>query len=351
MDERGKSRLKEGKKTNHLFKFLRTVLVVSITLGLMIYLVFKVKPNKLADAFRLLDTLTILLVFLLTLLMFVIKTLRWKYILYCLNLSIPFFQLVRLVLIGSFGAVVTPAKIGDVVRAHYLSRWNDVKDTTSYFSVILDRVMDLISIGIFSLIALPFFITQFQTLTKWAFSIGIFLITIVLVVVFNSKIVRATLALFMKLRSRRKKNDYSTQENKPKSMELVDNYYSHLAIFNSRTYTVLILMSLLFWILLGLQVGLLICSMSSLSIQLSVFLTTTGIMAIAAIVSLTPISVSGIGIRDVTFTFLMFYSLEVAQEIGLSTSIIQTSINMVIPALMGGILLLLTKLVQNKKKR
>ena len=66
-------------------------------------------------------------------------------------------------------------------------------------------------------------------------------------------------------------------------------------------------------------------------------------MSIAAIVSLVPISISGIGIRDATITLLVFYSLQIGTEIAFSASLIQTTLNMIIPGIIGGILLLLRR--------
>ncbi len=88
--------------------------------------------------------------------------------------------------------------------------------------------------------------------------------------------------------------------------------------------------------------------MANITISIQVILTVTGIMALAAIVSLIPISISGIGIRDATITVLVFYSLMIGFEVAFSASIIQTAVNMLLPALIGGLILLIPKWKKQK---
>lgn len=346
----------EAKESKRIIKILRNLLAIIITGGLIAFLIYRFKPKNIADAFRTLEIWVVVVIILIMIIMFILKILRWLYILKKLEVKISFIQAMQLVLIGSFGAAITPAKVGDVVRALYLSRWTKTKETTSFFSAILDRVTDLISIGVFALVALPFFVAQLEYRIKWAIAGGSLLILVVLLLVFNSQIIKKTILIISKLR---KKNNSSSNEIEEKeisegteynsrTLRVLENYYSHLAYFTPKSYVIIISFSFLFWILLGIQVSLLISSMANITMSIPVILTITGIMALAAIVSLIPISISGIGIRDATISVLVFYSLMISFEVAFSASIIQTAVNMLLPALIGGLILLIPKWKKQK---
>ena len=349
----------EEKKSKTIVRIMRNSLAIVITIGLIVFLIYRFEPRKIAEALGILEIWVIIVTILIMVLMFVLKILRWLYILKKLDVKISFLRATQLVLIGSFGAAITPAKIGDVVRAVYLSRWTKAKESTSFFSAILDRITDLISIGVFSLVALPFFVTQLEDKIKWAIAGGLLIIVIIVLLMFNSRIIKKTILIISKLR---KKDNFSSNEveekqipdQEPKSssraLRILDDYYSHLTYFTPKSYAFIILLSLLFWTLLGIQVSLLITSMANITMSIQVILTVTGIMALAAIVSLIPISISGIGIRDATITVLVFYSLAINFEVAFGASIIQTAVNMLLPALIGGLILLIPRWKKKSKQ-
>jgi uncharacterized protein (TIRG00374 family) len=351
--------LTEEKSSRKTLKIIRNLLAISITVGLIIFLFYRFEPRKILNAIGTLEIWVIIVTILIMVLMFILKILRWLYILKKLDVKISFLRATQLVLIGSFGAAVTPAKIGDVVRALYLSRWTNTKESSSFFSAILDRITDLISIGVFSLVALPFFVTQLEDKIKWAIAGGLLIIIVIVLLMFNSQIIRRTILIISKLR---KKNNVTLKEDEEKDisdvkpetgsrvLRIVDEYYSHLTYFSPKSYALIILLSLLFWILLGIQVSLLITSMANITLNVQVILTITGIMALAAIVSLIPISISGIGIRDATITVLVSYSLAINFEVAFGASIIQTAVNMLLPALIGGLILLFPKWKKHSDK-
>ncbi len=345
MDERGKNGLISRVIASKSFRVIRNVAAIVVTLCLLAYLIYYVNPKTFAETIIQIDPWILLVAFFISILMILIKVIRWKYILGKLDINISFWKTLQLIFIGSFGASVTPAKIGDVLRALYLSKWTDTKESSSVFSVILDRVMDLISIGVFSIIALPFYFVGLGNIIKWGIAGGLAIVAIIVFFTFNKRIIKKI--VFLLVRLRRKKN-IEVEETEPKAIKYIEGYYSHLSSFNLRSYSILSFLSFSFWVLLGTQVSLLIFSLSSTVMSFQNTLTIIGIMAIAAIVSLLPISLSGIGIRDFTITFLVYYSLLIQSEYAFSASIIQTAFNMLIPALIGGIFVLI---IRRKKKQ
>ena len=340
--------MKKIKIERKYLRIFQNIFAVAITLGLIIYLIFRFNPTQIIEAITRLSAWSIVSVILIMITLFLLKILRWHFILHKLNIRISIFKTTELVFIGAFGASVTPAKVGDVVRAYYLSKWTETKETTSFFSAILDRIMDLISIGFFALIAFPFFITQLDRITKWSLVSGLILILIITILMFNSQIIKKIVTLLVNIRNRKEKNHQETSGKKEnemisdnsKSIKIIEDYYSNLAYFKTRDYLLVIFLTFAFWMLLGLQVSVLISSMAEIYLTFQILLTIAGIMSIAAIVSLIPISISGIGIRDATITLLVFYSLQIGTEIAFSASLIQTTLNMIIPGIIGGVILI-----------
>ena len=346
--------------SSRIWKFIRNIAPVVITLGLLSYLLHRLKPNRIAEAIINIRLWVIFLAIAISITMYVLKTTRWYYILRKLDIKLNFLEVLKLVLIGSFGASVTPAKMGDVIRALYLAKWSNIKETTSFFSAILDRTMDLMGVGVFSLIALPFFAKQLEPITKWAIAGGMAIVLLVVLIMFNAKIVKIFGTFLLKIRKKKVANTFDNnghhQKRKESSnvMKIVDDFYSHLSILDKKNYVVILAITFAFWLLLGLQVSLFLCFMADVKLSFQFFLTISGIMSIAATVSLIPISISGIGIRDATITVLVFYSVMIKGEIAFSASLLQTALNMVIPGIIGGFILLHSrrkeKAVRKKKK-
>ena len=93
-----------------------------------------------------------------------------------------------------------------------------------------------------------------------------------------------------------------------------------------------------FWIILGLQGSVLLLAFNIHGIDPIIIV---AVLSIAAIVALAlPISIGGIGIRDAVIGLLLVgITSMTSSEFSLNMSIIQTMLNMIIPAIIGGLLI------------
>ncbi len=339
--------MKKIQFSSRTWKFIRYGIAISVTLGLLTYMIIRLKPAKIFEAISEIEWWIIILSILIMIFMHLIKNVRWYFILRKLNVELGFFKTLKLLLIGSFGAFITPAKIGDIIRAYYLTKWTETKEITSLFSALLDNVIGVIGMGVFSIIALPFFVQQLDTITKWALVGGSLIVIFAILVMFNDKIIRKIGSVLIRIR--RKKREETTDDSIPEELEeggimrRIEDYYSHLALFDKKDYLLILLCTFAFWFLYGVQVSLFLSYMAGISMSIQLILTVTGIVTLAAIISLVPISLSGIGIRDATITVLVLYSLMISADIAFSASLLQTVINMLVPGLIGGLILLYSK--------
>lgn len=288
-------------------------------------------------------------------LIFLLKTLRWHYILKRLDVKIKWYKTLWLIFIGMFGAAITPSKVGDVIKAHYLSKWTGRSETDTFFSAVLDRLTDLAAVAVYSLIAIPFFFDPLDNVVKWAVFGGILIIAALIILMFNDKIVKLIVTTLAKMKKPKKKQksvkeSEGEQSPKPSTNRVIDEYYANLVFFSKTNYIIIFSISFVIWLLLGFQASLLLVGMSSTIKIESVLLVMTGVVAVAAVVALIPISISGIGIRDATIELLAVFSLGILPEVAISVSFIQTILNVFIPALIGGGVLLFLRRKRRRAK-
>ncbi len=347
--------MNNGSNKISTIKLIQRIIAPIITVGLLTFLICKFEPRKIAESMSQVNFWFLLGSFGIMVLIFLLKTLRWHYILKRMGVKIKWHKTLWLIFIGMFGAAITPSKVGDVIKAHYLSKWTGRSETDAFFSAILDRITDLAAVAVYSLIAIPFFFDPLGNVVKWAVFGGILIIAALAILMFNDKIVKLIVTLFAKMKKPKKKQESLKESEDEQSVKLsanrvIDKYYANLVFFSKTNYILIFSISFAIWLLLGLQASLLLVGMSSTTKLESVLLVMTGVVAIAAVVALIPISISGIGFREYTITLLAIYSLGILPEVALSVSFIQTLFNVFLPALIGGGLLIFLRRKRRKTK-
>lgn len=78
---------------------------------------------------------------------------RWKIILDSMGHKIGLKESILLTILGNFANLITPAKIGDFIRAFVLKRNNNVDISKGLSSVIIDRILDFFGVGILAYIS------------------------------------------------------------------------------------------------------------------------------------------------------------------------------------------------------
>jgi uncharacterized protein (TIRG00374 family) len=84
-----------------------------------------------------------------------LRTWRWHYLLRPVKV-VPLLRLFPLVCIGYFGNNVYPARIGEVLRAFGLRQTEGISVSTSFATIIIERVFDGLVMLLFVFVALPF---------------------------------------------------------------------------------------------------------------------------------------------------------------------------------------------------
>ncbi len=332
---------KEEKRSTRWFKkYWKYTLGFFVTAGLLVVLIWNANPEAIKDGLVGSNYWLILASFGLTILLFTIKILRWQSILRVQGHKISFIEALDLILIGTFGSAITPAKVGDILRAFYLvKRKEDIKMGQAVFSVIFDRISDLAGIILIVGVTTPFVLIGNDVVKWWipaGISIGFVIFIVLAVLVFNKKITGPILTFVVKFISRVFKKKEAKNKIEMTTEEIVNDFFEGQKNYKVRNYLWLGFLSISFWIILGLQGCVLLLAFNYQNVNPLIII---AVLCLAAIVALSiPISIGGIGIRDTVIMTLLALILGIVNADAINLSIIQTFLNVLIPGFIGGLL-------------
>lgn len=243
---------------------------------------------------------------LLTIPLTLIKSIRWRRILKALNHDYPKSLSCLAYYAGQFWGLVSPARIGEFIKIRYLQRFHvSVIDAT--FSVLMDRISDVISLFLIAALSLLFWEEKFDILPYLA----VIVLSALLIVV-----ILATLSLkgaFV--------NGFLSKVPEKLRIKIVNffqGFRQNIILMRPKDYGSILSYTLAGWVIYFTSAFFLA---RGLSIDLP-FLTLMSFVAIAAsVVVLIPVSISGIGTRDATLVFL-FSTQGLSRELAVSFSVL-----------------------------
>jgi len=293
-----------GKKISSLLPLIGIIL--------FIYIIWKTGISNVLNVFSNINPFYLILMLFMLFVIFFLKGLKWKIILDSLGIDYSLWKASKIWYIGFFIATITPAKIGDFVRAFYVKK--DTKNNlgTGFLTVFLDRIFDTATILLLALTSIIIFSLIFET----NLSIGLIILIIVSLFVLiylstRKKFVKITLKPFFNL---------LVPEKYKKITKLnFYSFYNNLKIIKTKK-------GMLFSVLITTLITWFICFLYAYVVALAfnieiniayIFL----IMPLVTLIELIPISVSGLGTREATLIF--FFSLVgIAKEFAVSFSLL-----------------------------
>jgi hypothetical protein len=296
-----------------LKKYINFFVRFTLTALLVLYLFKKIEIAQVLNVIVLINPLVFLFASLLYILSSYVSTLRWKIFLHDKDLKIS--TLFSLYLIGSFFNNVLPGIIGgDVVKILMIKEKTGIKKAVS--SVFMERY-----IGLFALlsISLIFFILFYNKLPK-----HIFLWTVP-VSIFGFFVGTVCLMLISKIKIFQKLRDYIFSYTKKQTLK--GFFYSLIVQF-----IVIISVYVIFY---GFNI-------SISFFELCVFL------PIIILISMLPISVSGIGVRE--WCFILFFGKSFGESQVVAVSLLWF-LSQAFASTVGGIEYLRFKKPLNVKKK
>ncbi len=218
------------------------------------------------------------------------KSVRWYLLLRMQEIPYPFWTALRVYQAGSFFSVVTPGKLGDLVKALYLKRDVGVGCRIGMAGVVMDRLLDLVTLSATTLALLIFLKTPSEV--AWSISAFGVLLLFGAWVGISRKSVPAVLALLEHLPF------FGSMLSLRKTL-ILDAHAALRSLWRPALLGPQIL-SLAAYAVLYFSAY---CLAQAQNLPLS-FMEATYCIAVANVVALLPLSISRIGTRDLAMVIL-----------------------------------------------
>jgi uncharacterized protein (TIRG00374 family) len=124
---------------------LRTIIVLALALGLLIVFFYNVNIRGVVRAMLSAEPSWLLLALLSMVVNLAIRAWRWQYLLAPIRVP-SFSNAFQATAVGFAASAVLPARAGEVIRPYFLSRREPVSATGAFATVILERLLDMITV-------------------------------------------------------------------------------------------------------------------------------------------------------------------------------------------------------------
>jgi len=257
----------------------------------------------------------------------VVKSLKWKLIVSTLKKEISLPASIRAFLIGFSFSVLTPAKLGDFVRAFYI-RDEQCSLGKALSSVVTDRLIDIVTLFSFAFIGILVFSVMFHieilsvsllVLLAVAIASGIYIVT-------NKNLLSWLLRPFF--------NIFIPHHHKKIISEYYHDFFLGLSVFfhDKKIFLLVMVVGIISSVLPFVYAYLLALSIG-ISLELTFFVI---VIPIISLLDLLPISISGIGTRDAALIFL-FGLQGISPETAVAFSLLYLFMSYWLVALVGAL--------------
>lgn len=263
-----------------------------IGIGVFVFILLKIDLKEALRVLVTLDPTFLILSLAFQAIALVVTTFRWQLIMHRLDIHIPFSRSLIYQLIGNAAAIVTPGQLGEFVKVLY-QRSHGFPVSESLLSVLIDRTYDLLMLLLFGFVAL-------------AILFGIpFELTVIIVA--SSTVI--LVAGFLFIRNREGTSQWivatlvrvSPKTYKETVRSDARRLSQHLGEFKLTFLTGCGLLSVFNYTFLLLRIYALV-----LALHIEVpFWYFVMVVPLLRLVGLVPISVAGIGTRDITVIYLL----------------------------------------------
>lgn len=254
-------------------------------------------------------------------LIFYLQTLKWQFLLKSQGIKTRFIDLFQIHFISNYYATVTPSRLGYFSKIPYLKNLTGVSAGKAGSSVIIDRILDILTVFVFALFGFLFFLRSYPNI--FIIFLMIFLIFIITILFFYSKKrARFFVSFFKKLIPDKFKDKLRNEFN---------GFYDGFP--SKKKLLIPILLAIITWFIIYSQTYLVALSLN-INISYWHFII---LLPISTAVSLLPITVSGIGTREAVL-ILLFSNYNISQESIVAMSLTGFILLYCLPAFVGGFL-------------
>ena len=304
-------------------KYYKILILVFLSFFGLYYAFESIEFSELYHHIISVDLLKLILAISILMLSAIIRAKRLKYIISPLDTDISTHHLFGATMIGYFGNGILFFRLGELLKAFSISQGNNIKTAESFGVVMLERVMDALTVFILIVFFLPFIPLENQTIRYWV--IAFVIVTIIFVgSLFLIKFInwKHMILSFSFLNESFKNKLITVTEKIFKGLEL---------IFKTKHNLKIMLCTILIWICYFIMTMLL---MESCHIELSldkVFI----MLLIGAIIVAVPALPGGLGTYEAGITYTMTLLFFVSKDLSLTYAIVSHASNYIPYMLVG----------------
>lgn len=294
------NKLRENRKYKTIFKVL-------LTLFLLLVLLIKVNPQNIFLILISTNFFLLAVSIFLTPLLYLIRSLKWNILLKHVGVKQSLPLVMKVVLIGTFYGMITPGRLGELMRSYYIGN----KKSKTIPTVILEKLIDIFTLIILSIFAILVF---FSNLTALYIVLTIAVSLILVVAIITN---RKTVGSFAKILNI--------------SAESYENYLDVMKYIgrDKRCMSKIFALTLCYY-----AVSFVLAAFILKALNPSVNMLLVFSLPIIILLGNVPITISGLGLREFV-TVICFNALGEKVSIGFSFSIIMFAIIVFIPGLVG----------------
>lgn len=293
---------------------------VFLVLSLLTFLIVRIKPNEILNAFKSIEPVYLLFAIILIVPNLSLQFLKWSTILRELNPKPSSITVLKSLLGGFFLGALSPGRVGEIARGIFIPGHSSLKIASL---TALDKGLNQITVLFAGLIALTVHLHGFWRI------LPIIIFSAALFCLFNIKLLGPILKIIL---------------NKFLSSDKTENLLTIFTLFDKNRITTLALISLFFYLTYMIQYYFLIKSFT----QISAVQALENLPLIYLINLLLPVGIGDFGVKETAAVFLLGAE-GIAGGSAFSATVVNNFMSFVIPSLTGGVLILFS--ANNIKKK
>ena len=294
-----------------------------IGLALFVYLIYTTGVRNLLDALKHINVSLFLLSLLFIPVIILLQTYKWQILLKQQGIQLPFMRVVIMQLKSVFYGVVTPGKIGSFIKIHYIKQASGKDVGNSAQSVILDRFLDTITVFVMAFLGAVFIIHVTRE-TTIIFVAVLVLIALAFYIILNKRFMKFFLGIFFKV--------LISKKIKQTLQESFETFYHNIPQTKHLLFPFLV--NIVTWIIIYTAPFLIAYSLGITQIPYLAFIS---MYAISTIISIIPITISGIGTREASLVGL-FSIYNIPAELTIAMSLLSFFTGTILIACIGAYL-------------
>jgi len=246
---------------------------------------------------------------------------KWKTLVDCYNPRVPYNSLKDFFFKSLFLGVITPGKLGELWKAKYLSDKGDISLGNAFFTVAMDRLIDIIVMALVAIVGIIMLLTD-KTKAQWA-AIILILLLIISAVYFlfkKEKLIKAIRFLF----------SYFPKKLKDKINPHLDDFLDGIEKIKFLLFLKLLAYGFAYYFLTVLIYYFLAMSLGIYMSFPALFM----IVAVVMMIMLLPLTVFGLGTREAGYIFFFsLYGISASLALAFSLFVLLTGIILSIPGM------------------